>query len=96
MAMWIIIRDGKGRDAVRLVYHNLIQDRQYPLGSCSSDWDDDSVLQWIFDNAENLTPGDFIKMSNGRMLHWDGRAFALNAHHSIDSWCRMRAGRACT
>lgn len=94
MAMWLILRDGEGREAVTLVYHNLIQDRKYNLGKCSSDWDDASVLQWIFDNAENLTPGDFIRLSNGRVLHWDGRAFHSNSIRTIDNWCRMRQVRA--
>jgi len=94
MAMWIILRDGEGDHAVTLVYHNLIQDRRYSVGSISSLNDDNTVLQWIFDNAENLTPGDFIKLSCGRVLHWDGRAFDPNALRTIDDWCRMRKVRA--
>lgn len=88
MAKWIVIRDGEGATAVSLVYHNLVQDRRYALGSISSDWDDNSVLQWIFDNAENLTVGDLIQLSNGKTLQWDGRIF------SREGWCRMRQERA--
>lgn len=89
MAMWIIIRDHRGREGVRLVYHNLVQDRRYDCGTMSSDWPDSSVVQWIFDNSEQLTPGDFIRLSDGSMLHWDGRAF------DPERWCRMRIQRAC-
>jgi len=85
MGMWIIIRDF---EQVQLVYRNLIQDREYDLGSMSSIWSDDSVVQWIFDNSQQLTSGDFIKLSDGRMLHWDGRAF------DPERWSRMNQERA--
>ena len=88
MARWVIIRHGEGREGIELVYQNLVQGRDYALGRQSSDWSDEDVVQWIFDNAENLTPGDFIRLSNGWIYQWDGRAFSENP------WCRMRKDRA--
>lgn len=87
MAMWVIIRDQAGR-YVRLVYHNLVQNQRYQLGEMAAHWPDQTVVDWIFENAEQLTPGDFIRLSNGKILQWDGRAF------DPERWCRMRLERA--
>jgi hypothetical protein len=71
MARWSIVREqGRGAGKVRLVYQNLFTLQQEELGQLMSDVPDAWVVDWIFQHADHLHPGDLIQLSSGRMLHF--------------------------
>jgi hypothetical protein len=77
MACWRVERRESGREGLRLYYKNLITGAEYHLGSISTDWSDVSVLDWVFQHAENVTAGDWILPSDGTLLQyarWRGEA----------------------
>jgi hypothetical protein len=84
--MWIVLRD-MNTELVTLIYHNLQSDQQFDCGKISAAFDDYDVMQWIFNNADNLTPGDFIRLSNGQIFHWDGRAFDSDRWNHTERAC---------
>lgn len=73
MAKWIIQRWGD--EGTGLVYRNLIQGADYDLGRVDPAWDDNSLLTWILDHAENLNVGDLFILSDGSVQQFDGHIF---------------------
>jgi hypothetical protein len=77
MGRWRVERRQSGREGLRLYYKNLITGAEYHLGSISTDWPDASVVDWIFQNADDVTAGDWILLSDGTLLQyarWRGEA----------------------
>ncbi len=70
MARWSIVREGRGAGKLVLKYKNLMTEEEVECGRLMSDVPDAWVLDWIFAHAEHLHSGDFIEMSNGRVLHY--------------------------
>lgn len=64
MARWLIVREGKGNEAVAVFYDNLVTGMRYPLGKLSSDVPDTMVLEWIFKHG-GPAYGDRIVLSDG-------------------------------
>lgn len=70
MARWIIVRDHRGKEGLRLVYQNLLTLKKYDLGGIDSTLPDDMVVDWVFNYAEHLEPGDWFSLSDGRLLQF--------------------------
>lgn len=64
MARWVVVREGRGLDGVRVFYDNLLTGVRYPLGTCPGDVDDDLVLDWILKHGKPAY-GDRIVLSDG-------------------------------
>jgi hypothetical protein len=69
MASWIVFREGRGLDAVKVYYLNHITGVRYTLGSLSSDVPDTMILNWIF-NHGGPAYGDRIQLSDGSLFHF--------------------------
>ena len=70
MAKWEILRQGDGPGQLRLVYHNLNTSEIFDCGCLDGQVPDAWVVDWIFNHAEHLTPGDMLQLSNGQTLHY--------------------------
>lgn len=70
MARWIIVRQSRGNEGTRLVYENMVTREKHDLGGVDSTVPDDMVVDWVFNHAEHLNRGDFIQLSNGRLLQF--------------------------
>jgi hypothetical protein len=69
MAQWLIVRDGKGREAVTVFYDNLVTGMRYKLGNLSSDVPDPMIFDWIF-KFGGPAYGDRIRGSDGSVFYF--------------------------
>lgn len=69
MASWIVVREGKGREAVTVYYLNHVTNMRYVLGKLDSCVPDQMVLDWIFNHGDPAY-GDRIQLSDGNAFHF--------------------------